>query len=77
MADTRPVAGLEPAGAAGVRRFVATLPLTDRKLLFMQYWQDVPVAEIASRLDMPLGTVKVRLHRARAQLRRLLEEVEG
>jgi RNA polymerase sigma-70 factor (ECF subfamily) len=65
------------AEAARVRRVVAGLPATDRQLLFLQHWQDVPVAEIASRMEMPLGTVKVRLHRARARLRRGLDDGAG
>ena len=32
--------------------------------------------QIADRLDIPLGTVKSRLHRARRTFRRLLEELE-
>ena len=41
----------------------------DRQLLFHRYWAGETEARIAQRLDLPIGTVKVRLHRARARLR--------
>jgi RNA polymerase sigma-70 factor, ECF subfamily len=41
----------------------------DRLLLEMRYEQDMTQAAIAQRLGIPEGTVKVRLHRARAKLR--------
>jgi RNA polymerase sigma-70 factor (ECF subfamily) len=42
----------------------------DRRLLEMRYQEDLTQAAIASRLGIPEGTVKVRLHRARDRLRR-------
>lgn len=43
----------------------------DRKLLEMRYEEDLTQGAIAVRLGIPEGTVKVRLHRARAKLRML------
>jgi RNA polymerase sigma-70 factor, ECF subfamily len=43
----------------------------DRRLLEMRYQEDLTQAAIARRLGIPEGTVKVRLHRARAKLRLL------
>lgn len=43
----------------------------DRRLLEMRYEEDLTQATIARRLGVPEGTVKVRLHRARAKLRSL------
>lgn len=43
----------------------------DRRLLEMRYEEDLTQATIARRLGIPEGTVKVRLHRARAKLRSL------
>lgn len=43
----------------------------DRRLLEMKYEEDLTQATIARRLGIPLGTVKVRLHRARNKLRML------
>jgi RNA polymerase sigma-70 factor (ECF subfamily) len=43
----------------------------DRQLLELRYEEDLTQAAIARRLGIPEGTVKVRLHRARAKLRLL------
>jgi RNA polymerase sigma-70 factor, ECF subfamily len=43
----------------------------DRQLLEMKYEEDLTQGMIASRLGIPEGTVKVRLHRARNRLRLL------
>jgi RNA polymerase sigma-70 factor (ECF subfamily) len=42
----------------------------DRQLLELRYSEDLTQTAIARRLGIPLGTVKVRLHRARDKLRR-------
>jgi RNA polymerase sigma-70 factor (ECF subfamily) len=41
----------------------------DRAVLVLREVQGLPYAEIAEILDVPLGTLKARLHRAREQLR--------
>jgi len=46
-----------------------SLPERDRAVLVMREIQGLPYAEIADTLDVPLGTLKARLHRAREQLR--------
>jgi RNA polymerase sigma-70 factor (ECF subfamily) len=46
----------------------------DRSLLSLRYGEDLTQGEVARRLGVPEGTVKVRLHRARHRLRRLLAE---
>jgi RNA polymerase sigma-70 factor, ECF subfamily len=42
----------------------------DRQLVRLRYDEDMTQEAIAGRLGIPLGTVKVRLHRVRAKLRR-------
>ena len=65
--DERVVATVERADLhAALRR----LPEKDRRLLLLRYDEDLTQAAIASRLGIPEGTVKVRLHRARDKLRR-------
>jgi RNA polymerase sigma-70 factor, ECF subfamily len=46
----------------------------DRSLLRLRYTEDLSQSEVARRLGMPEGTVKVRLHRARRRLRVLLAD---
>ena len=41
------------------------------------YLDDLPLKEIAIRLDLPLGTVKSRLHYARERLRETIERTSN
>jgi len=43
-----------------------------RRLIVLRYQQDQAYEEIAEALDLPLGTVKSHLHRARQELARLM-----
>jgi RNA polymerase sigma-70 factor (ECF subfamily) len=43
--------------------------------VFLHYYADLPVAEVARLVGSPAATVKVRLHRARRSLRASLETV--
>jgi RNA polymerase sigma-70 factor, ECF subfamily len=47
----------------------------ERLLIELRYARDLTQPAIARALEMPEGTVKVRLHRARAKLRRALSDV--
>lgn len=58
---------------ADLRIALDRLPEEERLLVQLRYAEDLTQAGIASRLDLPEGTVKVRLHRVRAKLRRQLE----
>jgi RNA polymerase sigma-70 factor (ECF subfamily) len=55
-------------------RALTDLPEGDRRLLELRYAHDLTQASVATRLGIPEGTVKVRLHRLRARLRVALEE---
>jgi RNA polymerase sigma-70 factor (ECF subfamily) len=46
----------------------------DRDLVRLRYAEDLTQEQLATRLALPEGTVKVRLHRARERLRKALEE---
>lgn len=52
---------------------IADLPGADRETLQLFYISGLTIPEIAVILDIPSGTVKSRLHRARNQLRQRLE----
>ena len=60
---------------AVVRTGIAELPENERRVLLLGYAEDLSQAEIAERLEWPLGTVKSRTRRAMAQLRTLLGPV--
>jgi len=48
-----------------------------RTILVLRDVEDLPYEEIADILELPRGTVKSRLHRARAELARVLSRVIG
>ena len=51
---------------------VDQLPANYRLILVLRHQEDLSYEEIATTLDIPLGTVKARIHRARESLRALL-----
>jgi RNA polymerase sigma-70 factor (ECF subfamily) len=53
-------------------RMLGALAAPQREILVLRDYQDLSYAEIAQVLDIPIGTVMSRLHRARATLRRHL-----
>ena len=50
-------------------RALRSLPETYRSVLYLFYFEDLPVAQISELLGVEPGTVKVRLSRGRAQMR--------
>ena len=52
---------------------VPRLPLDLQILIELFYWEELSIAELALALELPEGTVKSRLHRARQLLRHELE----
>ena len=64
--------GVDRALVVDVRDALARLSDADRRLVALRYGGDLTNAAIAEATGMPEGTVKVRLHRARSTLRRLL-----
>lgn len=53
------------------------LPARDREPLLLHVWDDLPYEEVARALDVPLGTVRSRIHRAREELRSRLTPEGG
>jgi RNA polymerase sigma-70 factor (ECF subfamily) len=59
---------------AAVRHAIAGLPEHERVVVALRYGADLSYEEIASTMQLPLGTVKTRLFRARQRLADLLKE---
>jgi RNA polymerase sigma-70 factor (ECF subfamily) len=60
------------ATATDVQRALLEVPDEFRAVIVMHDVQDLPLQEIADALEIPVGTVKSRLHRGRAALGRAL-----
>jgi RNA polymerase sigma-70 factor, ECF subfamily len=57
-----------------VRAAIVNLPPDQRRTVEMAYFAGLTLAEVASRMQVPLGTVKSRLRLAMGHLRRALAE---
>lgn len=60
-----------------LRELVDKLKPRYRTLIEMRYFQELSYEEIASELDLPLGTVKAQLFRAREFLYNVLKNTQG
>ena len=56
---------------------LTALSAGDRDVLLLVAWEQLTYDEVAHALAIPVGTVRSRLHRARAHLRPLLERLSG
>jgi RNA polymerase sigma-70 factor, ECF subfamily len=57
---------------AAVARAIAELPDTQKEVLILVHYEQMPLAEIAAMMDLEIGAVKSRLQRARASLKEML-----
>ena len=57
-----------------IQQAVSNLPEKQRAVILLAYYEDLPQEEIAQILDIPLGTVKSRLHNAIKALKLELKE---
>ena len=60
-----------------VKRAIGKLDTEFREALILADVEDMPYDEIAQITGVPVGTVKSRIHRARAQLKALVEKALG
>ena len=60
-----------------LRQALSTLGDDDRELLMLATWEGLSPSQIASVLEVPPGTVRSRLHRARQALRDALDDRDG
>ena len=59
--------------AEAVHRALDELSLAHREALTLHFLQDLSLEQIADVLDVPIGTVKSRLHHAKRELRKVLK----
>jgi RNA polymerase sigma-70 factor (ECF subfamily) len=59
--------------ASHLRAAVAGLPLKYQMVISLHYWREQTYEEIALIMDIPLGTVKTWLYRAKAMLKEKLD----
>jgi RNA polymerase sigma-70 factor (ECF subfamily) len=57
-----------------VERQLNDLPIDHRAVIVLRFYLDLPLDEVGDILDIPVGTVKSRLHRALASLRDAMAE---
>ncbi|MFD9948518.1 RNA polymerase sigma factor [Nonomuraea sp. NPDC059023] len=60
------------AQQAGLAAALMKLSPGDREVLLLVAWADMSYEDVARALDIPIGTVRSRLHRARARTRQAL-----
>ena len=60
-----------------IQQAILSLPLKYREVLVLRHLQDLSYIEIANILKLPKGTVKIRLYRAREQLKKILTDSDS
>ncbi len=63
-----PAASVDTAAQLETEQLVRRLPDAEQQVVRLFYLQDRKVDEVGQMLDMPIGTVKSHLHRARRRL---------
>ncbi|WP_377891986.1 RNA polymerase sigma factor SigW [Alkalihalobacillus sp. R86527] len=58
----------------GIHQAILSLPSKYRSAITLKYIQELSLKEISEILDLPVGTVKTRIHRGREALRKKLRE---
>lgn len=58
-----------------IQKQIAELPPKYRSIIMLRYLEDFSLQEISEILDIPIGTVKTRVHRGREALRKKLRHV--
>jgi len=58
----------------GFKALFAQIPLVEGQVLYLFYLQEFSVTDIARILEVPIGTVKSRLFRARKMLKQQIEQ---
>ena len=59
-----------------IERYLERLTPRYRRLVVLRFFDGLSYEEIAARLDLPLGTVKTQIHRARGRMCRMIKNEE-
>jgi len=57
-----------------IQQAILSLPLKYREVIVLRHLQDLSYIEISNILKIPAGTIKIRLYRAREQLKKILAD---
>lgn len=60
-----------------VDRFMGTLPVRDRQIAFLRFHERLSYRSIGKIMEIPVGTLKYRVHEARKSLNEFLEKEYG
>mgnify|MGYP000046824079 CR=1 FL=1 len=63
------VEAVEPCAEDDLMKLINQLSLIDRQAISLFYLDDLSIKEISQILEVPVGTIKSRLNRARSQLK--------
>lgn len=74
LGDPEPRSWVDPAPDPELDGAVARLPLHHREVVVLRFLFDMSQEQIADVLDVPVGTVKSRLHRALETLRQEVKD---
>jgi RNA polymerase sigma-70 factor, ECF subfamily len=66
-----------PERQRDIVRLVRELPENYRRVVMLFYMEERSYEEVARMLDLPVGTVKTHLHRARQQLATMIKEADS
>jgi len=78
VADLSPSPSRLAASKQEAQRLLEALqhiPVDSQVAIELVYWEGMPLADVAEVLEIPKGTVKSRLHRARGQLHEVLQDL--
>jgi RNA polymerase sigma factor (sigma-70 family) len=64
------------AASEAQRRLLAGLPIASQVLLELYYWDELTAPELAEVLEIPVGTVRGRISKAKLELKAVLDAME-
>ena len=71
--STSEITAEEPSNLLAIAKALSTLSESERTAMVLCYGFGMSHAEVATAMDVPLGTAKTRLHRAKVNVRNYIE----